>query len=951
MNKLIVLVLMSFGLQAQNVGINNTDPQTTLDINGGFRTRLVEVDASGAICFIPANASYVRLYGTNTATFNILYAAGYSNGARLVIYNNTNQSANLYGIIIPSGKTGEVIFHDGFFNLIGISSSSTGGHEIKDADGNTKVTTESISNENKVRIDLNGQERLVLDGQKIEPKNTIAGTFFGDNAGALTTGNRNTFIGNNAGSSTTATGDNTAIGASALLSNQSGENNVAVGSTALRNNQVSHNNVAVGTGAGYSATQGGNVYVGTYAGYEKNGSNSNTFVGENTGRYGNIGNDNVLIGKNAAQTLNTSNNVVIGASASSNTTGLLNDNVIIGHAAARSKGGTDNVIVGKSAAFNSTTGSQNVILGKDAGYNNSGEGNTILGYQSGLNNTGHNNVFIGRNSGADEIGNNKLYIENTNANKDNALIFGDFGADSIQINAKTIVRDQLGLKGTGDLTGISLAYNNTTRQTDAGKIQYGGFGGEDHVVNIVGGGTDPGGTDRKVKIWAEGGTEIIGEIKPNGTGGQANQVLTSNGDGTMQWAAMNSGGDGGAGAGPWSNWCTDNINEYQPVSDVNGVNGDLFGSSVSISGDYAIVGAKNDEEGGLNYTGSATIFKRNPSTGVWESQGKLTNPGAASGDEFGSSVSISGDYAIVGAPDDEEDGWIGSGSATIFKRNTSTGVWESQGKLAIASPLHDDHLGYSVSISGDYAIVGSDSDLNLEFATIFKRNTSNGVWENQGELTNPGAAYFDKFGNSVSISGDYAIVGAYRDDEGGLTDNGSATIFKRNTSTNVWESQGKLTNPSAGNEDFFGYSVSISGDYAIVGALRDDEDGFTNNGSATIFKRNPSTWIWESQGKLTNPDAESGDEFGISVSISNDYAIVGAYQADEGSGLTNNGSATVYRRYGNIWRVVQKFTNPGSANNDYFGSDVSIDGSTRRFLVGAYGVQNLTGMAFFGKVK
>lgn len=709
MNKLIalVLVLLSVGLQAQNVGINNSDPQTTLDINGGFRTRLVEVDASGTICFIPANASYVRLYGTNTATFNILYAAGYSNGARLVIYNNTNQSANLYGIIIPSGKTGEVIFHDGFFNLIGISSSSTGGHEIKDADGNTKVTTESISNENKVRIDLNGQERLVLDGQKIEPKNTIAGTFFGDNAGALTTGNRNTFIGNNAGSSTTATGDNTAIGASALLSNQSGENNVAVGSTALRNNQVSHNNVAVGTGAGYSATQGGNVYVGTYAGYEKNGSNSNTFVGENTGRYGTIGNNNVVLGQNAAQTLNTSNNVVIGASASSNTTGLLNDNVIIGHEAARSKGGTDNVIMGKSAALNSTTGSQNVILGKDAGYNNSGSGN----------------IFIGRSAGYNESGHNKLYIENTDVNKDNALIFGDFLADSIQLNAKTIVRDQLGLKGTGDLTGISLAYNNTTRQTDAGKIQYGGFGGEDHVVNIVGGGIDPGGNDRKVKIWAEGGTEIIGEIKPNGTGGQANQVLTSNGDGTMQWAAMSSGGDGGAGAGPWSNWCTDNINEYQPVSDVNGVNDDLFGYSVSISGDYAIVGAKDDEEGGLNLTGSATIFKRNPSTGVWESQGKLTNPGAASGDAFGSSVSISGDYAIVAA---------------------------------------------------------------------------------------------------------------------------------------------------------------------------------------------------------------NGD--------------------DEGSGLTNNGSATVYRRYGNIWRVVQKFTHPGSANNDYFGIGVSIDGSTRRFLVGAFGVQTNTGMAFFGKV-
>lgn len=94
----------------------------------------------------------------------------------------------------------------------------------------------------------------------------------------------------------------------------------------------------------------------------------------------------------------------------------------------------------------------------------------------------------------------------------------------------------VGVNGTGDNTGLELGNSNTAKQIDAGKIQYGGFGGDDHVVNIVGGGTDTYGTDRKVKIWAEGGIDMQGEIRPNGVPGVAGQILQSNGNGTMSWS-------------------------------------------------------------------------------------------------------------------------------------------------------------------------------------------------------------------------------------------------------------------------------------------------------------------------------------------------------------------------------------------------------------------------------
>lgn len=454
------------------------------------------------------------------------------------------------------------------------------------------------------------------------------------------------------------------------------------------------------------------------------------------------------------------------------------------------------------------------------------------------------------------------------------------------------------------------------------------------------------------KLEVAGNIKTSGEIKPNGTAGTAGQVLTSNGNGTMQWMSAKT-ADEGAGAGPWSNWCTDNVIEFFPATHSNGQASDVFGKSVSISGDYAIVGSPNDSEGALVGNGTATIFKRNAANGMWESQGRILNPGAQSSEEFGASVSISGDYAIAGAAWDTEGGFGASGSATVFKRNASTGVWESQGKLVNPAIASGDFFGYSVSISGDFAIVGAYIDdegaglSNNGSATVFKRNSTTGVWESQGKMVNPAAASDDYFGSSVAISGDFAIVGAPNDDEGaGLTDNGSATIFKRNSTTGVWESQGKLVNPSAASSDFFGNSVSISGNYAIVGAAGDDEGaGLTNNGTATIFKRNETTGVWESQGKLINASPASNDQFGNSVAIAGDFAMVASF-LDDGTG-----TATVYRRYGNIWRTVQKITNPQAQAGDFFGVSCSIDASTRRFLVGSTGVQGGMGMVFFGKVK
>ena len=169
---------------------------------------------------------------------------------------------------------------------------------------------------------------------------------------------------------------------------------------------------------------------------------------------------------------------------------------------------------------------------------------------------------------------------------------------------------------------------------------------------------------------------------------------------------------------------------------------------------------------------------------------------------------------------------------------------------------------------------------------LFLSSTLSADWVNEQQIAASDGSAYDYFGNSISIDGDYAVIGAWKDDVTGI-DRGSAYIFYR-SGTN-WIEQAKLTAPDGMDEDLFGYSVSISGDYAIIGAYGDDDNG-NNSGSAYIFYRNGTSWT--EQIKLTPLDGASEDRFGCAVSISGDYAIVGAW-GDDGTGI-DRGSAYIF---------------------------------------------------------
>ncbi len=378
---------------------------------------------------------------------------------------------------------------------------------------------------------------------------------------------------------------------------------------------------------------------------------------------------------------------------------------------------------------------------------------------------------------------------------------------------------------------------------------------------------------------------------------------------------------------------------------------DWFGWSVAISGDYAIVGAYREDEdvsGGntQSESGSAYIFKKNG--GTWSLIQKIAASDRSAGDFFGSSVSISGDYAVVGAFNEDEDASGGNtksnaGSAYIFKNNG--GTWTQVQKIVNSDRNFNDHFGYSVAISGDYIAVGAvweDEDVSgmnpLGFAGsayIFKNNA--GTWTEVQKIVSSDRAVQDYFGQSIAISGDYIIVGVQYEDEnvsGGSTQSeaGSAYIFKNNAG--IWTQVQKIVASDRAAGDMFGFSVAISGDYAIVGAIWEDENEAGGNtqtsaGSAYIFKNNLGTWT--QMQKIVASDRSIDDRFAASVSISGEYAIVGAVgESHDVSGnntLSEAGSAYIFKLNGATWIQSQKIVTSDRDVNDQFGYSVAISGN------------------------
>ena len=331
----------------------------------------------------------------------------------------------------------------------------------------------------------------------------------------------------------------------------------------------------------------------------------------------------------------------------------------------------------------------------------------------------------------------------------------------------------------------------------------------------------------------------------------------------------------------------DNPNAYSTSAN------DYFGISVAISGNYAIVSAYAEDDAGGTNSGKAYIFNVTSGALLYT----LDNPnayGSSNSDQFGTTVAISGNYAIIGVPNEDEGG-NASGTAYIFNVTTGALVHTLNNPNAYSTSAND-YFGISVAILGNYAIVGAyfeDDSGGTTSGKAYIFNVSTGALVHT--LDNPNAystSTGDRFGRSVAIDDNYAIVGAFWEDDAGGTDSGKAYIFNVTTGALLHT----LDNPTAfgtSASDFFGFSVGISGNYAIVGAYGEDDSGGTSSGKAYIYNVTTGALVHT----LDNPNAyntSAGDQFGNSVAISGNYAIVSAYLEDDAGG-TSSGKAYIYK--------------------------------------------------------
>ncbi len=362
----------------------------------------------------------------------------------------------------------------------------------------------------------------------------------------------------------------------------------------------------------------------------------------------------------------------------------------------------------------------------------------------------------------------------------------------------------------------------------------------------------------------------------------------------------------------------------------DGVTGNEFGGSISLSGDTLVVGALERNV--------AYVFERNHG-GVdnWGQIAELSSPDSTKHCCFGSAVTLSVDTLVVGAYGNAFDN---GGAAYVFERNRGgADNWGLVTELTGSDPVSINYFGSSLSLSGSTLVVGSlGADGQKGVAYVFERNHGGADrWGQIARLVASDPQFPGFFGRSVSISDDTLVVGAY----GTGSFHGAAYVFERNHGgADHWGQVARLIGSTKNlNNSQFGFSVSISGDTLVVGAPEKDSE----EGAAYVFERNQGgADRWGQVVELTGSNSAAGDQFGTSVAVDRDTLLVGAPYRDSSRGAMyfferDQGGA-------NKWGQVADVTLPEGAEKDYFGGSMSLSDST--FVIGAPGRQSERGEAY-----
>ena len=291
---------------------------------------------------------------------------------------------------------------------------------------------------------------------------------------------------------------------------------------------------------------------------------------------------------------------------------------------------------------------------------------------------------------------------------------------------------------------------------------------------------------------------------------------------------------------------------------------DHFGKSVSVRGDTLAVGAHGDEDG----RGAAYVFTRSGSS--WTQQAKLVAPDAGPNDVFGTSISVSGDTLVVGATRADVAAVADVGAVYVFERAGTT--WAFVTKLTGSDAGAQDRFGSAVDLQSGTLVVGAyrhgePGDMHQGAAYVFERGAAG--WVEQAKLMPDTLTQGAQFGLSVAVADATIIVGA---SEQGDQSQGAAFVYTRSGST--WTQQAELHTPASQfPPGSFGLAVDVCGDRAVVTDAFSLIRGSVPTGRAFVFERSGSTWT--PVGELYSESDMIGSGFGWSAAISRQVVAAG----------------------------------------------------------------------------
>jgi uncharacterized protein (TIGR03437 family) len=356
---------------------------------------------------------------------------------------------------------------------------------------------------------------------------------------------------------------------------------------------------------------------------------------------------------------------------------------------------------------------------------------------------------------------------------------------------------------------------------------------------------------------------------------------------------------------------------------------DAFGSAVAIDGDTAVIGDPNYKVGTKQFQGSAFVYVRRD--GVWTKQQQLLASDGIEDDIFGFSVAVSGDVIVVGAVRYFSNN-NRSGKAYIFLRSGET--WTEQQQLSAAAGAPLNYFGYSVSISGGRIAVGAFQELIGPGTGLLRRRGAVYLYDRLGSTWNPetiltaaDGQHGDGFGCSVSLNGSSIAIGAYLAEVGTNSDQGAVYIFEG--PKGLWRETARITAVDGAKQDHFGVSVALDGDTVVAGAPNKTQGTNTQQGAAYIYGASPSPVTirsWDLQKTLILSEGKKDDALGSSVTLSGDVAVIGV-------GSHVKGAAYAFIRSGKEWALQQTIASSNNAIDDHFGWAVAARGE--EVLIGA----------------